>query len=235
MKYIPLFILVCVTICVNAVNLPVLQISESPIVDDLTKFKVIEESSQLKLEQQLIYRQTFSMAYDNIDALVDDEVLKPKTWVVVFSLSSILRNTSFSSGIAYMLAIPGAKNLTCAIEKLGGHVIIVSNYDEGGQLSQIGQLHMIESSLHQQQFCFSSLIIPNTGDATNKNPRFTAIGSGDYESVITTSKLPALKIIAYFGTSFEDFPNLKTNTALTLPATSSVFNKFGESYYLLPR
>lgn len=238
MKYLPLYCLLFVSSLVYAITPPPIVSPNTTTPDDLTLIRQKEESRELSIEEQLVYKQMFSMAYSNIDILVDDANLKPKTWATVFSYGTIIAGKLRKNGsISYLVesALPGAQEISCNIEKLGGRVIIVSNYAESGfAYSQLAQLRATESELKKQKICYSSLIVANAADATNKNPRFTAISSGDYESVITTAKLPPLKIIAYFGTKFEDFPDFKANTASMLSPDSSKFEPFGYNYFLLP-
>lgn len=236
MKYLPLYFLLLLTgAAVYAVNLP--PVPAAPVNNDLISLEKKEESKTSFVEKQLIYRQIYNMAFDNISMIVDDNKLKAKTWAAVFSYRALVSEATHVFGQPITeSAISGAKDLSCNIEGLGGRVIIISNYSEEESLglSQLAQLRATESELKAMKFCYSSLIVPNTPDATNKNPRFTAVTSGDYESVITTVKLPPLKIIAYFGTKFEDFPNFKANVADKISPDSSEFEPFGYNYFLLP-
>lgn len=238
MKYLPLYCFLFASSLVYAITPPQILLPSTSTPDDLSLIRQKEESRELSIEEQLVYKQMFSMAYANIDTLVDDANLKPKTWATVFSYGTIITGKLRNSGnTSYLVesALPGAQEISCNIEKLGGRVIIVSNYTESGlTYSQLAQLRASESELKKQKICYSSLIVANAADATNKNPRFVAISSGDYESVVTTAKLPPLKIIAYFGTKFEDFPDFKANTASMLSPDSSKFEPFGYNYFLLP-
>ncbi len=202
------------------------------------------------VERKAIYRQVFAEGLEVISSRVEDESLKPKSWAVIFALDGTLvdevkfrpnkyRQTRLSVNESAPpvfannnnIATPGAVDLTCAIQKLGGNVVIISNRNAGGYGNVVSQS---ESELSTQGICFDSILFSHNSNDINKNPRFTAINSGDYENVITTKKLPPMNVIAYFGSDITDFPNFKQNTAIQLPDDSPIFDDFGEKYFLLP-
>ena len=74
--------------------------------------------------------------------------------------------------------------------------------------------------------------IPNPKD---KNPRFNAITTGKYNAQIMfwSNKLPAHRVIAYFGDNIQDFPNFKQSNTVTLEDDDTKFDKFGNGYFIL--
>lgn len=203
------------------------------------------------IERKIISRQIFDNALDQINNNRDEAKLKSKTWGVIFALDGTLLDISdfyYRNALkcadenpetkneyyveASSIATPGAKEISCGIQKLGGYVIIVSNRD--GRSSGKNIVSQTEANLKQQKICYDSVIFANNSYDTDKNPRFTAVSSGDYENVVTSKQLPALKIIAYLGNDISDFPDFKQNTAKNLPYDSTALDDFGDSYFMLP-
>lgn len=57
--------------------------------------------------------------------------------------------------------------------------------------------------------------------------------TGEYnKNIILTNKLPAHKVIAYFGDNIQDFPNLKQKNMQK--ADAKAFKKFGSKYFIMP-
>ena len=204
------------------------------------------------VENKAIYRQIMSSTLNQIAINKDFAKLKPKTWGVVFAIDGTLLDVSdfYYNNVlkcnkenpeliedyylkATAIATPGATKLTCGIRKLGGYVVVVTNRDgSGGNGKNI--VALTQANLTQQKICYDSIIFANNIYDTNKNPRFAAVTTGDYENVIATKQLPAIKIAAYMGTDITDFPDFKQNTAKLIPANSAELDDFGQNYFMLP-
>lgn len=200
-------------------------------------------------EAKALFQQTFSIALDQIKDLVSEKKLATKSWTVVFALegtlldaseyqSTWLRSNKSNSEHAYypvgqLNVIPGATNISCKIQEMGGRVIIVSNSVGSGEKGK-NLIQTTEDNLSQQKICYDSIVFANDNYDRNKNPRFTAISSGDYENVITTKTFAPLNVIAYIGSDIQDFPNYKQSTTKDLPIGNQNWDKFGEEYFILP-
>ena len=195
-------------------------------------------------EKKIFYQQIFSQGLNVISDKVEEDKLKKGSWGVVFALDNTLIEHSWQVDgypqkiesepqVINLSATPGAKFTTCEIQKLGGKVIIISNrylllVDMAAQIQEL------EGTLAKLNICYDNIIFAKNSLDSNKNPRFTAVATGDYEGVISSKKLPALNVIAYFGSDIIDFPNFKQNTAAYEAESSDVLASFGESYFLLP-
>ncbi len=173
-------------------------------------------------EKKAIFREIFTYGFEKITTQVNQQKLAANKWGVVFELNGTLLNSNTQ------LANPGAVELTCRLKKLGGVIVVI----ETNSNSDI--LNTTTSNLEKQGICYSSIVFTNNKNL-NKNPIFVAITSGDYENVVTTKKLPPLQVLAYFGNSIEDFPDLKKNLADRLPIADNIFSQFGQKYFILPR
>lgn len=177
--------------------------------------------------QKALYREILSLGYERIVAIVNRQALKPDTWGVIFALDNTLINPKTQ------LANPGTELLTCKIKNRGGRVVVVSNrYNiNPGESAFIDQTTRI---LKNQGFCFDSIVFANNQKDTDKNPRFAAVASGDYENITTSKVMNGFKVLAYFGSKMGDFPNLKENLAEQLPVNDDMFKDFGQQYFILP-
>ena len=120
------------------------------------------------------------------------------------------------------------------MQALGGKVIIVTNRDATSEEAR-EIINSTESNLATEKVCYDSVIFANGISDTNKNPRFNAITSGDYENTIATTKYTIpLNIVAYVGSDIEDFPSLKQQIMRTQSENESDFDKFGTEYFILP-
>ena len=177
--------------------------------------------------KKAIFRQIFNNGLEKIIANVNNQKLKNNSWGVVFGLEGTLIDNS-------RLATPGAPQVTCKIIKLGGIVSIVTN--RSGQVANNNDFILQTTKiLDKQGICYSNVVFANNNNDTNKNPRFRAISSGDYENVFTSKRLEPIQIVGYFGTEIEGFPDLKQNLANTLPVSDPIFSPFGQQYFMLPR
>lgn len=197
------------------------------------------------------YNQTFSVGLEKITQRIQKDKLKQHQWGVIFDIDdTVLDNsqyeknqvdscghyspTTFYSFVESEIsaATPGSVKLTCSIKQLGGHVVLVTNRD-GTYDSKIQQSTV--DNLKAVGLCFDSVVFANGEKDSNKTPRFNAIISGNYESIITTnSTLKPMKVIAYFGDNIQDFPNVKQSDAIKEPADSSFYAAFGQEYFSLP-
>lgn len=203
-------------------------------------------------EMKAIYRQIFANSIDKIDDMIESNNLKPKTWGVVMALDgTLLDDSGFEykknhhclaenittrteyQTLIHLDATPGAADFSCQIHDRGGKVFIVTNRngadDNGRKL-----IDETIANLKQENICFDSILFANGNGNTNKNPRFNAITSGDYENMIVTTTQVATPIIAFVGSDIQDFPNLKQNISHDLDGDSEYFDDFGEKYFLLP-
>jgi hypothetical protein len=177
--------------------------------------------------KKAMYREIFTNGLEKIVANVAEQKLTKNSWGVVFSLDGTLLDDS-------NIAAPGAPQITCKITKLGGVVSIVT--DRSGVVANNNDfINQTTKELDKQGICYSNIVFAQNNNDTNKNPRFNAVISGDYENIITTKRLPPIQIIAYFGNKIEDFPNLKQNLANTAPVSDNMFSQFGQQYFMLPR
>ena len=201
-------------------------------------------------EQKALYRQVFATGVATLLTNRESEPSKP--WGVIFALDgtlldnsaktlNILQNCAEPSSEELSLwakaelpATPGAVEATCLIQRNGGKVVIVSNRD-GSEQSPFDMQVALSANLKKVGICYTSLIFANNRQDSNKNPRFVAVATGDYENIVTSyKKLPPLKIIGYFGSDIEDFPDFKQNTASKLSSEAEQFNQFGTRYFMLP-
>ncbi len=177
--------------------------------------------------KKAMYREIFTNGLEKIVITVAQQKLIKKPWGVVFSLDGTLLDNS-------NIATPGAPQVSCKIIKLGGVVSIVT--DRSGVVANSTDfINQTTKELDKQGICYSNVLFAQNNNDTNKNPRFNALTSGDYENIITTKRLSAIQIIAYFGNKIEDFPNLKQNLANVAPVSDNMFSQFGQQYFMLPR
>lgn len=204
-------------------------------------------------ERNAQYNQIFSIGLEKITQKVKQDKLKKNQWGAIFDIDeTVLDNTEYEkrnvisckhydsqSMYEFMEekvspATPGAVNITCGIQKLGGQVVLVTNRD--GTFDDKIQQATIDN-LKSEGICFNSIIFADGESAVNlnKTPRFNAVQQGNYKDIITTnSNLKPLKIIAYFGDNIQDFPNTTQAQALKEQPNSKFFNKFGQEYFSLP-
>ena len=177
--------------------------------------------------KKAMYREIFTNALEKIVANVAEQKLRKGAWGVIFALDGTLLDDS-------NIAAPGASQITCKIIKFGGMVSIVTNRS-GGVANNTDFINQTTKVLGSQGICYSNVVFAQNNNDINKNPRFNAVKSGDYENIITTKRIPSIQIIGYFGNKVEDFPNLKQNLANTAPISDNMFSQFGQQYFMLPR
>ena len=179
--------------------------------------------------KKAIYREIFTSGIEKIVDQVSQQKLAKNSWGVIFSLDGVLLDQTPQHH-----ANPGAVELTCKIIQLGGKVSVVTERS-GAIANNTDFMDKAQRDLYNQGICYTNIVFANNNNDTNKNPRFTAIASGDYENVLTTKRIHPLQIVAYFGSKIEDFPDLKQNLANTLPVSDSMFSEFGQKYFMLPQ
>lgn len=204
-------------------------------------------------EQMVLYREIFSLGQNYIIKQVKQQHLKPKKWGIILDIDETTLDNSFyfrncgelanneddfSKYVVLKelsIALPSVTNLTCSIKNMGGYVSMVSNRDG----SYTGVLTATINNLTRQGICFDQVVLANNKqaiDPTDKNLRFNAVENGAYDSMqmVLSNKLPKHKIIAYFGDNIQDFPHLKQKKVVNYSSDNSIFNKFGNGYFLLP-
>lgn len=136
-------------------------------------------------------------------------------------------------------ALPGVKNFTCDIKKMGGYVTMLSNRDGSYSYQDKNVLTATINNLKAQGICFDQVVLANRRDAKtpeNKNPRFEAVTQGtcNEKLMVCSNTLPEHEVIAYFGDNIQDFPKLFQANLINKPADDTVYSKFSEGYFILP-
>ncbi len=206
-------------------------------------------------EKNALYREIFSMAEQQVRAKKRFLKLEPQQWGVVFDIDDTLLDNSLHSyenalycagqhsigSTAFFVRevsvpTPGAKKITCDIRKMGGYVSLVSNRDGNQTDPRTGKnlLDATVENLKKAGICFDQVVLANSVNG-NKNPRFQAINSGEYPAdMIVTRKLPAHRVIAYFGDNIQDFPNTFQQEMKQENPEGQAYANFGISYFVLP-
>ncbi len=208
-------------------------------------------------EQKALYNQAFSVGYSFIDNWVKTNKAKPHTWGVIMDIDETILDNSwyfkqchnlarnqndFSHYVAIpakSVAIPGSAKTTCAIQKAGGYVSLISNRD-GAYRDKTGDvISATIKNLKQQGLCFDQILFANdkqAADLTDKNPRFKAVSSGKYDAtqMVWSAKLPAHKVVAYFGDNIQDFPKFKQIDMYNASGNAQEFDIFGHGYFIMP-
>lgn len=192
-------------------------------------------------ERNAIYREVFLLGEEQIKQRVKNQHLKPHQWGVIFDIDETTLDNSlwayqhdvktskqswnaFASQ-AQSIALPGIVKLTHDIHQMGGYVTMISNR------SNI-LLPATRKNLINQHVYFDQVLLDTTNVGTSlvdKNPRFNAVVSGQ-----SPSKLPAQKVIAWFGDNIQDFPNLWQKQMIQKNPNGEAFAKFGVTYFALP-
>jgi 5'-nucleotidase (lipoprotein e(P4) family) len=138
------------------------------------------------------------------------------------------------------VALPGVKNFTCQIKKMGGYVSLVSNRDGSYVKGDKNVLSATVANLKNQGICFDQVLLENLKQqkqqASNKNPRFQAISNGSCNSnaMVCSNTLPKHEVVAYFGDNIQDFPVLKQSELINAATDDARYQKFGQGYFMLP-
>ena len=208
-------------------------------------------------EQKALYYQVFNTGSKYINNWKARNKPKAHSWGIVLDIDETTLDNSwyfkqctdladeeddFSHYVAIpekSVALPGVVKLTCAVQKSGGYVSLVSNRD-GSFTDKTGKvLDATIANLKQQGVCFDQVVLANRKDSktpSDKNPRFQAINSGKYDAtqLVWSNELPAHKVIAYFGDNIQDFPKFKQAAMYALPSEASEFDIFANGYFILP-
>ena len=201
-------------------------------------------------EKVALYNQAFALGLEKIKAKVNSDHLKSGKWGIILDIDkTVLDNTElqkrlvmscnkFSESTRYnfmeeevSVATPGASNLTCSVQKLGGKVSLISNRN-GSFDDKI--LKATIANLKKANICFDNVILAKNQKDDDKNPRFEAVATGNYDGLISYSKLSPLKVIAYFGDNIQDFPKIKQVDAIKQDPNGEFYKKFGQEYFSLP-
>ncbi len=203
-------------------------------------------------ERNANYIQTYKLAEEKI--LAKASKLKPHSWGVIldidetildnsqYSYQNVINHTPYStvSNYAFMesatsVAIPGSVKFTCDIQKHNGYVVLVTNRNAKYKNSIIAAT---KRNLEKEGICFDTIIFSNdsstAGNNSDKTPRFNAVKTGNYDGIILTKKIPAIKVLAYLGDNIQDFPNILQKEAYQESNNLSYHDKFGEEYFILP-
>ena len=148
---------------------------------------------------------------------------------IIVIISLIIKNFLKEKAIAQ----PGAVMFTHLVHKLGGYVSVVTNRSG----SDKGIFKATIANLKAQNIYFDQALLSNSNSKYphNKNPRFKAVESGNYSDIndmVITNKLPAHKIIAFFGDNIQDFPTLTQKNMKNID--NSNYKLFGSKYFHLP-
>lgn len=192
-------------------------------------------------ERVAIYREVFQLGEQQIKQQVKQQHLKPDTWGVILDIDETALNNSEwfyrrdilkskqswvnFQGQARSTALPGVKEFTADIHQMGGYVTLISNRPNY-------LLPATRKNLINQHIYFDQVLLDNTNIGTSfvdKNPRFNAVVSGK-----APSKLPAYKVLAWFGDNIQDFPHLSQQEMAHKNPEGAAYAKFGVTYFVLP-
>ena len=192
-------------------------------------------------ESEAIYREVYSLAAQVIKQQVTAQNLKPQQWGIVLDIDeTALNNTKWDyerdaqnnqenwntfAATGQSLPTPGIKAFIKAIHQLGGYINFVSNRSAYLQT-------VTEKNLKEQGMYFDQVLLDASNKGTalvDKNPRFNAIINGQ-----APSKLPAQKIIAWFGDNIQDFPKLYQKQMVKLDPNGKAYQNFGTHFFVLP-
>ncbi len=213
---------------------------------------------RVSAEKKALYRQAFTLGTQYVEKTVKEQNLQPKTWGVILDIDETTLDNSayfakymnclddestFEANITIpgmSVALPGVKNFTQKVHDLGGYVSMVTNRDGSFEDKEGNVMDTTAKTLKRENIYYDQLITSNYRDnktPSDKNPRFKAVETGDnYDSslMVWSNKLPAHKVIAYFGDNIQDFPVLKQKNLIDVSGESDVFDKFGNGYFILP-
>lgn len=209
-------------------------------------------------EKKALYNQAYSMGSQYVRLWVKSNNPKPNTWGVILDIDETALDNSwfiyacnghdvsneaeFSHYIVNVkksVALPGVVTFVNLVHELGGYVSFISNRDGTFKDNSGSVLESTLANLKAQNIYFDQVLLANNRDSKepkNKNVRFAAVISGKYDAtqMVWSSKLPAHKVIAYFGDNIQDFPKLKQATINNLDDNDEVFQAFGNGYFILP-
>jgi len=192
-------------------------------------------------ERNAIYREVYLLAEQIIKQKVAAQNLKPKQWGIVLDIDeTALDNSEWNyqhdiqgkqqswnnfATRSQSIPTPGVKKFINAIHQMGGYINFISNRPATLQAAT-------EKDLKEQGIYFDQVLLDATNQGTSfvdKNPRFTAVINGQ-----SPSKLPAQKILAWFGDNIQDFPGLYQKQMIKQNANGNAYNDFGVNFFILP-
>lgn len=209
-------------------------------------------------EKKSLYHQAFNIGSDYVSSWVKENHPKEKSWGVILDIDETVLDNSwyFNECIDHAgndkdfehyisikgksVALPGAMEFTKLVHKLGGYVSLVTNRDGTYKDKTGNSLDATVQNLKQQHIEFDQLLLANSTKSkqpSDKNPRFEAVETGmnyDKDQMVWTNKLPAHKVIAYFGDNIQDFPKFKQSVVADMTETDPAFDHFGHGYFILP-
>ena len=116
---------------------------------------------------------------------------------------------------------------------MGGYVSLVSNRNGHEKDPKTGKnlLQATIANLNKLGICYDQVVLANSSDG-NKNSRFEAVATGNYPAdMIVSKKLPAHRIIAFFGDNIQDFPEMFQKEMGKENPNSSSYGRFGASIF----
>src|SRR6185437_8562873 len=209
-------------------------------------------------EKKALYNQAYSMGSQYVRLWVKTNHPKPNTWGVILDIDETALDNSwfmyacnghdvsneaefghYIVNAKKSVALPGVTSFLNLVHELGGYVSFISNRDGTFKDKSGNVLESTLENLKDQNVYFDQVLLANDRDSKdpkNKNTRFTAVISGKYDGaeMVWSNKLPAHKVIAYFGDNIQDFPKLKQATVNSLDGSDEVFKAFGNGYFILP-
>lgn len=208
-------------------------------------------------ERNALYHQAYGLGTLYVEKWVADNKPKQKTWGVILDIDETTLDNSwyfhdcndiahdestFSHYVANpqkSVALPGVKKFLDTVHNLGGYVTLVSNRDGAFKDSSGSVMDTTIANLKQEHIYFDQVLLANHRDSktpSNKNPRFNAVITGNYDAsqMVWSNKLPAHKVIAFFGDNIQDFPTFKQAQMDTLDINDKTYDIFGNGYFILP-
>lgn len=208
-------------------------------------------------ERNALYHQAYNLGTLYVEQWVNKNKPQPKTWGVVLDIDETTLDNSwyfracndiahdesiFSHYVANpqkSTALPGVKEFLDRVHSLGGYVTLVSNRDGAFKDSSGSVMDSTIANLKQEKIYFDQVLLANHRDSktpSNKNPRFNAVITGNYDAsqMVWSNKLPAHKVIAFFGDNIQDFPTFKQQQMDKLDINDKTYNIFGNGYFILP-
>jgi len=240
--------------------LPVIAYATNPICSPEPRQEDIGQAIKWyrdSAEKKALYNQAYLSGSNYITTWVKANKPKAKTWGVVLDIDETTLDNSwyfkdcgelasnesdFSHYVANPMkstALPGVAKFTALVHKLGGYVSLVSNRDGSYKDDSGSVLDTTLKNLKNENIYFDQVVLANRRDSktpSDKNPRFNAINSGNYDSgqMVWSNKLPKHKVIAYFGDNIQDFPKFKQKAANNLDENNTEFSVFGNGFFILP-
>ena len=204
-------------------------------------------------EQRALYHQVFNMALNYVKINKDDK----GSWGIILDIDETTLDNSwyykqcgettgseneFSRYVVLpekSTALPGVKNFTCDVKKMGGYVTMLSNRDGSYTYGNSNGLTATVHNLKAQGICFDQVVLADRKDAKNpsdKNPRFEAVSNGTCNTklMVCSNTLPAHKVIAYFGDNIQDFPKLFQSEVMSTSKDDELYGNFANGFFILP-